>query len=167
MVGMRLAARYPERIEKLVLMDTSARAERLWKKVAYKPLEAIASTFGPVRPLRKVLEPIFFAPRTLSENRPVVDAFIETVVALDPESLVHAVEAVIFSRDDVTSELSRIDAPTLVIVGAEDRATPRRESEHLAEHVPHAHLVIVPDAGHLSCLEQPLRVNEELRAFLA
>jgi pimeloyl-ACP methyl ester carboxylesterase len=166
MVGMRLAARYPERVERLVLMDTSARAERLWKKAAYKPLEAFAQAFGPVRPLGKLLEPIFFSPRTLRANRPIVEAFIETLVAMDPQSLVHAVEAVIFSRRDATEELARIEAPTLVIVGADDRATPPGESEHLAKHIAGARLVRVPDAGHLSALEQPERVNDELIAFL-
>jgi len=167
MVGMRLAARHPERVAALVLMDTSARPEKPWKKVAYKPLQAIATRFGPIRPLAKVLLPIFFSPHSLRHATEAMETFVQTLIRMDPESLSRAVDAVIYARTDATGELSRIVAPTLVIVGADDRATPPAESEHLAANIRGAGLVRIPDAGHLSALEQPERVNSALLSFLA
>jgi 3-oxoadipate enol-lactonase len=166
MVGMRVAARHPERIAALVLMDTSARAERPWKKAAYKPLQLFASRLGPIRPLAKALTPIMFSSHSRRHETAAVDAFVQTLIRMDPESVSRAVDAVIYDRTDVTSELSRITAPTLVVVGADDRATPPEESEHLALNIRGAGLVRIPDAGHLSALEQPTRVNAALLSFL-
>jgi pimeloyl-ACP methyl ester carboxylesterase len=54
-----------------------------------------------------------------------------------------------------------------VIVGEEDALTPPSEAEQLAELLPIAQLVRIPGAGHLTPLEQPARVNEELMVFLS
>jgi pimeloyl-ACP methyl ester carboxylesterase len=167
MVGMRLAARRPERVAALVLMDTSARRERPWKKAAYRPLEAIAGRFGPVLPLAKrIIAPIMFSRHGLA-NEVAVDAFVQTLIRMDAESLTKAVDAVIFERDDVTDELQRISGPTLVMVGEEDRATPPSESEHLVAHIRGARLVRIGAAGHLSAVEQPTQVTLEILSFLA
>ena len=55
--------------------------------------------------------------------------------------------------------------PTLVLVGEDDRATPLAEAEHIASSIAGARLVRIPDAGHLSTLEQPGLVADELEAF--
>ncbi|MBW2461991.1 MAG: alpha/beta fold hydrolase [Deltaproteobacteria bacterium] len=167
MVGMRLAARHPARVSALVLLDTSARPERTLKRLAYRPLQVIASRIGAVRPLAKALTPIFFSPHTLRSEPDIVDSFVRTLTRMDPESIGQAVEAVIYTRGDFTPELSQIGAPTLVIVGIDDRATPPDEAEHIAARVPGAGLVRIPDAGHLSALEQPERVNAAILSFLA
>lgn len=67
---------------------------------------------------------------------------------------------------DVMSELGKIEAPALVLCGAEDRMTPLKYSQFLAEKLPHAELVEVPAAGHMVMLEQPLRVTELIATFL-
>lgn len=167
MVGMRLASRFPERLAGLVLMDTSARSEDRLKKPAYRVLAAMARRFGPSRTLAKIVVPIFFADRTRRERPDLVEDFIQRLVRMDSESLQHAVDAVIFQRDDVSAELGHVDQPTLVMVGSEDRATPPGQAEHIARVLPSAELVRIPGAGHLSALEQPERVNAVLEPFLA
>ncbi len=167
MVGMRLAVRFPERLAGLVLMDTSARRENPVKKPGYRVLAAIARTLGPMRLLSAPILPLFLTARTRTEQPELAEDFVETLMRMDPASLGHAVDAVILDRDDVSGELGRIDVPTLIVVGEEDRATPPAESEHLARLIPRARLVRVPGAAHLSCLEQPERVNAELERFLA
>jgi 3-oxoadipate enol-lactonase len=167
MVGMRLAARHPERVAALVLMDTSAHRERRVKKAAYRPLAAITKRVGPVRPLVEgIVARIMFAPQTRRDAPEKVEGFVGTLLRMDAESLIHALDAVIFERDDVTAELSRIEAPTLVMVGAHDRGTPPAEADHLAAHIRQSRLVRIPEAGHLSALEQPDRVNGALLSFL-
>jgi pimeloyl-ACP methyl ester carboxylesterase len=166
MVGMRLAARHPDRVAALVLLDTSARKEALVKRVAFRPLLGVVRAVGPNRASARLLQPIFFAPRTLRERPELGEAFVETLTAMDLESVVHSTHAVVLGREDCTAELAAIRAPTLVIVGAEDRATPPSESAHIARTLPGATLLRIPDAGHLSPLERPDAVNPALERFL-
>ncbi len=166
MVGMRLAARHPERVAALVLMDTSAHAEPRLKKVSYRPLVAISQRLGPVRPLCEVVARIMMAPETFAQAPARVEGFIQTLMRMDPESIAHVIDAIVFHRDDCTPELSKIRAPTLVVVGEQDGATPVGEAEHLVRQIRGARFVRIPDAGHLSAYEQPERVNAALLAFL-
>ena len=68
---------------------------------------------------------------------------------------------------DVCERLAEIRHPTLVVCGAEDRMTPLRYSQYLAEHMPNARLEIIPNAGHMVILEQPQAVANTLLAFLS
>jgi pimeloyl-ACP methyl ester carboxylesterase len=167
MVGMRLASRHPERVAALALLDTSARRDRPAKLAAYRALAAVERIAGPVRALGRVLLPVMFCRETLRQHPELAEAFLDKLVRMDRVALAYAVDAVMFSRRDVTSELSRITAPTLVLVGEQDVATPPREAEHLVAHVPGAQLVRIPRAGHLTTLEQPEAVTAALDAFFA
>jgi pimeloyl-ACP methyl ester carboxylesterase len=69
-------------------------------------------------------------------------------------------------RPDSTETLATIACPTLVIVGAEDSLTPPAESEKMAKAVKGAKLVKVPDAGHLSNIENAAAFNQALLAFV-
>jgi pimeloyl-ACP methyl ester carboxylesterase len=167
MVGMRLAARQPAKIAALALLDTSARRDRPAKLASYRLLATVERVVGPARALGAVLRPVMFGRDTLRERPELAEAFLDKLVRMDRVALACAVEAVMFSRRDVTSELSRITAPTLVLVGDQDVATPPREAEHLAAHIPGAELVRIPRAGHLATLEQPEAVTAALDAFFA
>jgi len=67
---------------------------------------------------------------------------------------------------DVMERLEEIRKPVLVLTASEDRLTPEKYGAFLAERIPHASLVGIGDAGHLSPLEQPEAVNQALRTFL-
>jgi pimeloyl-ACP methyl ester carboxylesterase len=67
---------------------------------------------------------------------------------------------------DVTDRLGDIHCPTWVACGAEDRMTPVRYSQYLADQIPTARLEIIPNAGHMVMLEQPQAVAMGLRDFL-
>jgi 3-oxoadipate enol-lactonase len=71
------------------------------------------------------------------------------------------------NRLPAESEIGRIEAPTLVIVGDDDAATPPHKSQRIVELIPGARLVTIPDCGHTSTLEQPDVVTDLLRDFLA
>lgn len=68
---------------------------------------------------------------------------------------------------DVTNQVQRIRKPVLVICGAEDKMTPLRYSQFLVDHLPSARLEIIQNAGHMVMQEQPNKVAELLRDFLA
>lgn len=67
---------------------------------------------------------------------------------------------------DIMDRLSDITQPALVLCGEQDRMTPPRYAEYLAQHLPQAQLVIIPQAGHMVMLEQPDAVAQALLRFL-
>jgi pimeloyl-ACP methyl ester carboxylesterase len=91
--------------------------------------------------------------RTMAAEQPITN-LVATIQALG-------------SRPDSRETASSLDVPALVMVGEKDVLTPPSEAEELAELLPIAQLVRLPGAGHLTPLEQPMRVNEELIVFLS
>ncbi len=67
---------------------------------------------------------------------------------------------------DETTRLSQIYQPVLVLIGEDDKMTPPRYAQFLADKLPHAELRLVPDAGHMLMLERPQEVAQLLREFL-
>ena len=65
-----------------------------------------------------------------------------------------------------TEELGRIRAPTLVIVGDEDLATPLAKAQQIVAAIAGATLEVVPRAGHSSTVEEPTYVTKLIEAFI-
>jgi 3-oxoadipate enol-lactonase len=63
--------------------------------------------------------------------------------------------------------LSSITVPALVLVGEEDTLTPPSDARQMATQIPDSRMLILPEAGHLSNLENPKAFNTALRGFLA
>jgi pimeloyl-ACP methyl ester carboxylesterase len=84
----------------------------------------------------------------------------------DRTEIPHAIHAV-FSRAPILDRLAAIRCPTLVLVGAEDSATPVVKSQRLAGAIRDARLDVVPSVGHLSALEDPDAIASRVLAFLA
>jgi pimeloyl-ACP methyl ester carboxylesterase len=107
--------------------------------------------------------PKLFAPTTPAE-------VVERARALAAEqpipSLVATVRA-LAGRPDSSETASSMAVPALVLVGESDVLTPPAESAELAGLLPSAKLVTIPEAGHLSPLERPANVREELFIFLS
>lgn len=93
-----------------------------------------------------------------------VERLLGMLRATSPEGYAACCEAI--STFDVRAELGRITAPTLVLAGAEDPATPVPMLRQIADAVPAARLVIVRDAAHLPNVQQPEQVNHALGEHL-
>lgn len=165
-VGMRIAARQPELVRSLTLLDTSAEPEDPSKVGRYKLLALVQRVIG-IRAVVGQVEPIMFGPafRADPASRPVVAEWVARLGRSDRGALRKAVLGVA-DRTPVDGEISRITAPTLVVVGADDVATPPEKARRIAELVPGARLEIVPDAGHTSPLEQPAAVTRLVDDFV-
>jgi pimeloyl-ACP methyl ester carboxylesterase len=70
-------------------------------------------------------------------------------------------------RDDSVPLLVDIAVPTLVIAGAEDAIIPVETVRDMHRQIAHAELAVIPRAGHLANLEQPLAFNSLVGQFLA
>lgn len=166
-VGQRIAARRPELLRSLVLIDTSANPEPLSSAVKDRALAKIYRYVG-IAPVRRSVEKVLFAPtfRKDPAKRAIIEDWVAQLTQNDREGIRQAVLAVA-SRRGVADEIGSITAPTLVIVGADDVPTPVKQSRRIAELIPGARLEIVPDSGHSSTIEQPEAVTALIRRFLA
>ena len=97
------------------------------------------------------------APETLVElNR--------AMIAATPYEVFHELSISLFEYD-VRQLLSKIELPTLLLVGGKDMITPRHYAEDIAEGLPNAELVVLPGAGHMLMFERRAEVADHLRRF--
>lgn len=164
-VAMRIAARRPELVNKLVLIETSADPEPLTNVKRYRLLTAVTRAIGP-RPLAGRVAPIMLGKSILSDpgRRADVERFNQIMTAR--RDIWRAVNGVV-DRAGCYDELARIHSRTLVMVGDEDVATPRPKAERIAEGIAGSELVGLVRAGHSSPVEEPAQVTSAIERFLA
>ena len=161
MVGMWLASHAPERIDRLVLCCTSARLgpPENWSSraatVRAEGLEAIADAT-----MERWFTTVF------RENKPETVRWArQMLLSISPEGYAGCCEVI---RDmDLTGRLGDISAPTLVIAGADDEATPLDHAELIRDSIPDARLEVVQQAAHLANVEQPEAVTQAILDHLA
>lgn len=164
-VGLRIAARRPELLRTLVVLDSSADGEPAENVPKYRRLALIARLFGPRAVVNPVM-PILFSRTFLNDpaKRDVRERW-RRELKTNRRGIVRSVLGVI-ERDGVAAMLPGITTPTFVVVGAEDVATPACHSEKIRDLVPGARMISVPGAGHSSTIEQPELVSRALLEFL-
>lgn len=165
-VGQRVAARQPSLVRRLILIDTSADPESLKFRIQDTAMAYLYRFVG-MGPARGQVEKIMFGPafRRSPQARAVIDAWAAGLARSDRTAIKKAVLGVV-QRQGVTTEVPLITAPTLVIVGMDDAATPPDRSRTIARLIPGARMETIADCGHSSTVEQPERVTELIRAFL-
>lgn len=167
MVAMRFAIQHPRRVAGLALLDTSADAEALPERLRYRALVAIHRRVGvPLSLFDKEIAPRLFAPRTIAERPELVQAAYRRAMGYERDGLARAAIAVVVRRRSIVAELSRIDAPALVMCGRHDRSQPPARSETIAKGIRGARLVVLEELGHMSALEGPAQVNAHLVPFV-
>jgi 3-oxoadipate enol-lactonase len=161
MTAMWVASEVPDRIESLVLCCTSA---LLGPAAGWQQRARTVRGAGVAAIADSVLER-WFTPPFLARRPPAVDRLDAILRATPAEGYAGCCEAI---RDmDLTDRLGAITAPTLVIAGAEDPATPPLHGQGIANSIPGARLDIVPNAAHLANVEQPEAITERISAHVS
>ena len=165
-VGMRLAARHPELVRSLILLDTAAGPEPEETVRRYRRLEWVARWFG-TWPVAGKVEAIMHGASARKDpaRAATLRAWRERLLRVDTAAMNRAVEGVL-TRESAIPLLPRIRCPTLVMVGEEDTATVPAKSEEIASAIAGTRLVRIPRAGHMSPIDAPEAVTTELRSFL-
>ncbi len=169
MWGAYIAAKHPQRVEKLVLCDTDLGKEPFLKKMKYFAMIKMMEKAKCVTPgLIKKVVPIFFSKETMKNNDELVSYFQNKLSDIDEKHVptISTLARAIFWRDNYLEQLKGIKAETKIIVGAEDIARPPHESKRLAKLIPNSSLSIIDNAGHIPSREQPEAMNELLKGFL-
>lgn len=163
-VGMRMAAFRPDLVRSLLLLETSADPEPTANVGRYRMLIAALKLLG-ARAVMRQVRPIMLGKTILTDasRRGEVERF--SALMSRRRDIWRAVNGVI-DRAPVHGELGRITAPTLVIAGEEDVATPLEKAERIAAAIGGARLVRIPRAGHSSTVEEPGAVTAAIEEFL-
>ena len=143
-VGMWLGANAPGRLDRLVLAATSAYfgpPER-WRERA-----RLVRSEGMEQVADAAME------RWFTPSFPDTSRHRDLLAATPPEGYAACCDAL--ARWDFRDRLGSIGVPTLVVVGAEDPATPPEDAQTIAAGIPGARLVVVEEAAHLLNVEQP------------
>jgi 3-oxoadipate enol-lactonase/4-carboxymuconolactone decarboxylase len=161
MTAQVLAVKHPQKVESLVLMATSA---HLPPASAWEERARLVQAEGMGAIVDTVMAR-WFTPDTVAVSPELVRPVRDRFTRIDPRG--YAACCLAISRMDLRERIGAIGAPTLIIAGEDDPATPLEMMEDIHSRIPGARLFVVPEAAHLVAVEQPEMVNEQLRAFLA
>jgi 3-oxoadipate enol-lactonase len=162
-VGLRLAARRPDLLHSLILMETSAQKEPSTFK--YSILVNVVKIFGVKIVTRPVMN-IMFGHRFLRDKNRVEEKKLWVKeLQKNKKKVVRAVNGII-TRKGVEEELKNILCPVLVIVGTQDKATIPARAEFIHQHITHSQLRYIEGAGHSSSIEEPEQLNLCIEEFL-
>jgi 3-oxoadipate enol-lactonase len=162
MAGIWLGANVPERLDRLVLMCTSAYAppaSRWLERVA------IVRSAGTTDVIADAVVERWFTPAWAAAHHDAVAAHRAMIAATDPDGYCGCCEAI--AAMDLRESLPRISVPTLVIGGLDDLALPNEHQRLIAETVPRARLELIEDAAHIASAQQPDTVNRLIVEHLA
>lgn len=162
-VALEVLRRAPERVERLALLDTSARPESAEQTARRRALLSLVDEQGLEAALER-LWPTEVAPGRVDDVL-LHDRFLAMGLRCGPEVLARQTGAIV-RRADSRPDLARLDLPLLVLCGRQDAVTPLDGSQEIATLAPTARLVVLEDCGHLSTWEHPDAVSAALREWL-
>lgn len=161
MTGIRLAAREPERVDRLVALCTAA---HLGPPPAWHDRATLVRQSGTAAVAEAVVARWYTEP--YRRAHPEVIAAAQAVVAATPdEGYAGCCEAI--AEMDLRPDLARIAAPTLAIAGGDDPATPPSFLAEIANGVADGSLLVIEHAAHLANDEQPVPVTDAILEFLS
>ncbi|MEL4273102.1 alpha/beta fold hydrolase [Shewanella xiamenensis] len=170
MWGAELVLKAPDRVKTLAMLDSFIGFEPEITRAKYFGMLDMIQTAGSIPPaLINAISPLFFADNAKANNPELVQRFESDLAALTPERIPDIVKLgrIIFGRRDTLEFAEQFTLPCLIMVGVEDKARSVLESYLMSDAINGSQLVHIPNAGHISSLEQAEFVNQQLLAFLS
>lgn len=162
-IAFAMLRQAPERIAKLALLDTSARPDTAEQSAGRAQFIAMAEA-GKLSEVVDTLAPRFLH-RDRRDDAPLNGVIRDMAADTGAEAFVRQ-EKAIMTRPDSRPLLASIQCPTLVLVGEGDELTTPELAREITAGIVGARLVVVPNCGHLSTIEQPEAVNAALGEWL-
>jgi pimeloyl-ACP methyl ester carboxylesterase len=164
-IAFAFVRKYAARLHGLILIDTKAEPDTEEGKQGRYALAEKAQDDGPDTVIETIL-PRLVSESTLSGRPDVVEHVRDAAAGATLEGVVGALRA-LAERASSVQDLPRIAVPTLIIVGREDAVTPPADAETMRAAISGAQLTIIPDAGHMTPVEQPDAVTKAMRDWFA
>lgn len=151
------------RVEKLIILDSNARADRepqiemrqdLINRAGKEDIRTIAQELTPY---------LIHADRLKDED--LCDRILDMATEVGAEAF-QKQQLALMKRPDFREFLPNITCPTLIICGEQDALTPPKVHQEMADLIPNSHLHIIANCGHVSTMERPDEVNQLMKTFL-
>jgi 3-oxoadipate enol-lactonase len=156
--------KYAERLAGLVVCDTRAAGDTPQAQAGRAELAARVLAEG-AKAAADAMLPKLFGPESERNHPQAIEQTRAAILANPPAGIAAALDGMA-KRPDATEMLAGIDVPTLVVAGEHDSISPVAEMRGIAARIPGAELAVIPNAGHMSPLEEPRAFNEALGRFL-
>ena len=162
-VAMEIYSQEPNRIEKLILMDTNPKAELDEVKLKREPQIREVNNGKLLEVMRDEMKPNYLAE---SENkRSVLNVCMDMALTLGPDVFINQSRA-LQSRLDQQNTIQSIKIPVLILCGSEDKLCPVERHEMMHNMITDSDLKIINNAGHMPTLEQPRETTEVIKEWL-
>jgi pimeloyl-ACP methyl ester carboxylesterase len=175
-IGIELAIRFPERVERLVLVSAAGLS------IEYLRNERALAVLGAIENRLAAYSGWLASRSDALARRPGARRMIFGIVAKRPDRLpgplvaeqvrgsgkpgfLPALDAL--TDYPIRDRLGEIACPTLIVWGAEDKLVPARDADEFARLIPNSRKVVWPETGHVAMLERPEAFNALVQAFLA
>jgi pimeloyl-ACP methyl ester carboxylesterase len=163
-IAWQFVLKHADRVRALVQCDTKSTADTDDARETRLRMADNVAEWGSAR-IAEMTGPKLLASSSFEMKRPVVQAVRDVIERTSPAAIA-AAQRGMARRPDVTSLLPLIKVPTLVVVGAEDVISPPQEMQQIASAIPNAQFVEIPNAGHMTTMENPDAVNVSIKSFL-
>ncbi len=153
----------PQRVTKLALLASNARADRP-AQIKFREIGIAMAKIMGCRAAQAYLMPQLIHPARLNDRD-----LVARIMAMADGTGAQAFERqqrAIMGRPDNREFLAQIKCPTLIVVGEQDALTPIKVAREMADGIAGARLEVIQDCGHISTMEQPEAVNGLLRRWL-
>lgn len=163
-IALHTITRFPERFKGLVLCDTSCKADtdegKLKREQTKNVIRQKGTSFYAAQSI-----PNLFAEISLKKIPDEVERF-QKMITDTPENVLEQTLTALANRSATCDTLQKINIPTLIIVGEEDKLTPVEAAKNMANQLHSLMMCTVKNAGHISNVEQPDVVNTMLDTYL-
>jgi pimeloyl-ACP methyl ester carboxylesterase len=159
-----LLRRHAHRVRAAIFCNTKVAADSAEAKRGRDELAVLAQRQG-ARAVADTLLPKLVARATLGA-RPEVVAEVRAMITRAPVAGIIGALRALRDRPDSTPMLDAIRVPALVVAGDDDQITPAAGMQEMARAIPGAQFALIPAAGHVAPLEQPIVASEALAHFL-
>jgi pimeloyl-ACP methyl ester carboxylesterase len=154
----------PRYFQGLILADTKSQADTAEAVEGRKRLLQLVEAKGPPAVADEMIPKLLG--ETTRRSRADIASEVRALVLANSTSAIAGAIRALMTRPDSTTLLSTIRCPTLILVGDEDTVTPPPFAEELNRGIAGSERVVIPGAGHLASLEQPVAFNAALARFL-
>jgi pimeloyl-ACP methyl ester carboxylesterase len=163
-IGWEFFKRHRHRVRALIQCDTRAAADTPQaRETRYRMAESVEG-WGSAH-VAALMAPKLMSAGTLNEDPKLVEEVQQIISRTNPVAIA-AAQRGMAHREDKTALLPTIDVPVIYLVGVDDQISPPAEMKAMADATPNAEYVVIPDAAHMSPMENPRAVNRAVGAFL-
>jgi pimeloyl-ACP methyl ester carboxylesterase len=163
-IAFQFVRKHMSRLRALIACDTRAAADSDEARANRIKMAEKIHEWGSAR-VAEMMGPKLFAPGKFEANPRIVQDLRDVVSRTSPDAIAVAQRAMA-ARPDMTSLLPQIEVPTIAIAGADDMLIPPAETKQIAESVPNGQYVEIPNAGHMTTVENPRAVNKAMSEFI-